>query len=151
MKKPDQLADVKTCDEFRRERAPVCKLRYMIGSEVVNALRPVERLFQSFECLWHGNTGKADVFAAGVGVRNAPMLGQEIDRVALTATSEAFPTLFAIMAWVDAEACRRILVKRTTRRFFHPFAEPQLRHERGERQALFGLSQQVLVHGAPPS
>jgi len=48
--------------------------------------------------------GEVDVFAAGVSVAQAAMLGEKINGVALAAAGKTFPAFLTIVANVETEA-----------------------------------------------
>jgi hypothetical protein len=83
--------------------------------------------------LRRGDTGKADEFAAGVGVGQAAKFGEPVGFIAAAATGVTFPSPASIVALVGGKGIVRILVKHTPRGFLGAVAKAELCHERGQR------------------
>ena len=102
-KQADELAGVKPRDEFRRKRAPLGEARDVFRREVADALRPVQRFFRPRRCFGRSDTGKANVFAAGVGVGQAAKFGEPVGFIAAAAASVTFPSPTSIFALVGGK------------------------------------------------
>ncbi len=150
-KEADKSASVKPFDKFRRQRTPLGEARGMVWREIADALRPVERFFRPRRCFGRSDTSEADVFAAGVGVGQTAKFGEPVGFVAAAATGVTFPSPGSIVALVGRKGVVRILVKHAPRGFLGTVAVAAQRHECGQRQAGFGLCEQIVpgAHAFP--
>src|SRR5208282_5663970 len=111
VKQADEIFRVQPFDKLGRVAAPLGEIGAVFRRQRGNADLPVERRLRRRRRIgtrrWRGlrrDIGEADVFAAGIGIAQAAMLGEESNGVALAATGETFPAFLAVVADVEAEA-----------------------------------------------
>ena len=111
VKQADEILRVQPFNKLGRVAAPLGELGAVFRRQRGNARLPVERRLSGWRRIGtrrrrgrRRDIGEADVFAAGVGVAQAAMLGEKINGVALAATGKTFPAFLAIVADVETEA-----------------------------------------------
>ena len=113
VKEADEIFRVQPFDKLGRVATPLGKIGAMFRRQRGDARLPVERRLRGRRRIGtrrrrgrRRDIGKADVFAAGVGVAQAAMLGEKVNGITLAATGKTFPAFLTIVADVEAETGR---------------------------------------------